>query len=171
MHPHDLIRRLETNALMFDALTRGVSEEQARWRPEPGSWTLLEVVNHLADEEVEDFRQRVDLTLHRPDEPWPPIDPAAWVVERRYNERALAESVERLLARRDRSLRWLGRLERPDWSRSYTHPPHQGMRASDLLASWVAHDYIHIRQLVRLHRDYMVRCLAPDLETGYAGRW
>ncbi len=167
----EVIDRLRANAEVFDALTRGVSDEQARWKPSPDEWSVLEVVNHLADEEVEDFRLRLELTLQRPGDPWPPIDPPGWAVERRYNKRELGESVERFLTRRERSLRWLSTLEDPDWSRSYEHPSVGAISAADLLASWVGHDFIHIRQLNRLHRQYLDQELLPDASMGYAGPW
>ena len=170
MRVHDIIERLRANADVFDALTRGVSEEQARWKPSEDEWSVLEVVNHLADEEVEDFRHRIDLTLHRPGEPWPPIDPGAWSRDRQYNTRELGESVERLLARRARSLRWLEALDQPDWSLVYDHPTAGPLPAGDVLTSWVAHDFIHARQLNRLHRQYLLAELSgysPD----YAGSW
>ena len=63
MRVHDIIERLRANVDVFDALTRGVSEEQARWKPTTDEWSILEVVNHLADEEVEDFRHRFDHPL------------------------------------------------------------------------------------------------------------
>ena len=66
MRVHDIIERLRANVDVFDALTRGVSDEQSRWKRATGQWSILEMVNHLADEEVEDFRHRLDLTLHRP---------------------------------------------------------------------------------------------------------
>ena len=77
MRLHDIIERLRANVDVFDALTRGVSEEQSRWKPATDQWSILEVVNHLADEEVEDFRHRLDLTLHRPGEHWPPSLPGS----------------------------------------------------------------------------------------------
>jgi hypothetical protein len=44
------------------------------------------------------------------------------------------------------------------------------MRAGDMLAAWVAHDLLHMRQLVELHRTYTVTQLAP-YDTRYAGEW
>jgi DinB family protein len=168
---HQLFDRLRANATVFDALTRGVSEEQARWRPTPEEWSILEVVSHLADEEVEDFRLRVDLTLHRPGEAWPPIDPQAWAQERRYNARDLGQSVETFMSRRDRSLRWLTALERPDWTVTSEHPRLGPVSAGDLMVSWVGHDLIHIRQLNRLHRQYLVGEAFPEQCPDYAGPW
>lgn len=71
----DAIARLSANVATFEHLLAGVSPDQARWKPDPLQWSILEVVNHLADEEVEDFRQRLELTLRDPKAEWPPIDP------------------------------------------------------------------------------------------------
>lgn len=170
MQIHAVINRLRANAAVFDALTRDVSEEQARWKPDARQWSVLEVVNHLADEEVEDFRSRLDLTLHRPGTPWPVIDPEHWAVERHYNRRNLRESVESFMSRRDRSARWLESLHQPEWTLSYEHPKAGGISAGDLLAAWLAHDYLHIRQLSRLHRQYVQERVAP-FSVDYAGPW
>jgi hypothetical protein len=166
----DLGARLRANADVLAAQIAGVGDDQARWKPAPEQWSILEVVNHLADEEVDDFRTRLDLTLHRPEEPWPRIDPQKWPVERRYLERDLAESMERFLARRRESLAWLAALVEPDWNRAHRHPRFGPIRAGDLMISWVAHDHIHIRQINRLHREFLVAAL-PGNSPEYAGRW
>ena len=67
--------RLRQSAAAIVALAQGVTPEQARWKPTPEEWSLLEVICHLYDEEREDFRQRLDLTLHHPEADWPPIHP------------------------------------------------------------------------------------------------
>ena len=170
MQADAIIARLAANADVFRALVHDVGPDQARWRPAPDQWSILEVVNHLADEEVEDFRTRLDLTLHRPDEAWPPIDPVAWAVERGYRERDLAESIERFVRRRAASIAWLEALEAPAWDRTSVHPRGQRMSAGDLLTSWLAHDLIHVRQINRLHRQYLVRELSEH-DPAYAGAW
>ena len=67
--------RFSHNAEVIANLTKSVPLEQARWRPSPADWSILEVINHLYDEEREDFRQRLDLLLFQPEADWPPIDP------------------------------------------------------------------------------------------------
>ena len=163
------VTRLAENVLVFEGLVGGVGKEQARWKPVPERWSIVEVVNHLYDEEVEDFRQRLDYTLHRPGEEWPKIDPRGWVKERAYNERGLAESLRNFSRERERSLAWLRELKGPDWGASQERP--QGvLAAGDLLASWVAHDLLHVRQLTRLHYEYVALVAAP-YGTKYAGDW
>jgi len=161
-------RRLEANADVFRALVDGVSPGQARWKPEPGKWSIVEVVNHLADEESEDFRRRLDLVLHRPGEPWPSIDPEGWARERGYAERELGPSLERFLDERSRSVAWLRALASPDWELAYDHPTMGRLRAGDLLASWLAHDVIHVRQLARLQHGWLGEWARP-FGTAYAG--
>lgn len=170
MRLDDLGARLRANADVIVALGVGVDDEQARWRPDPAQWSMLEVVNHLADEEVDDFRTRLDLTLHRPEEAWPRIDPQKWVVERAYQQCDLRESVERFRARRAETLAWLEGLAAPEWDRAHQHPRFGPIRAGDLMISWVAHDHIHIRQLNRLHREFLAASL-PGNSPAYAGTW
>jgi len=161
--------RMAESAAAIEALVSGLGNSQTRWRPDPDSWSVLEVVNHLWDEEREDFRLRIDYTLHQPGETWPPIDPAGWVTARRYNERDLAESLDGFLSARDDSLAWLRALHSPDWAATYQAPWGE-ITAGDLLASWVAHDLLHLRQLVELRWSITTRELEPH-GVIYAGEW
>ena len=170
MQPTRIAKRLAANAEVYRHLLADVSPEQARWKPAPEKWSQLEVVCHLADEERDDFRRRLDLTLHHPGELWPPNDPAGWAVERRYNERNLAEVLADFLQERARSTEWLGGLRDVQLGAAYDHPRSGKISAGDLLASWVAHDLIHIRQITRLHYEYLSATSLP-YSPEYAGPW
>jgi len=165
-----IVERFAADREVIEHLVAGLSEAEARWKPDPKSWSVLEVVNHLADEEVDDFRRRVDIALHSPETPLPPIDPEGWVVSRGYAKRELRESLERFCREREASLVWLRGLRNPDWNRSVTHPRAGVLRAGDFLASWLGHDYLHIRQLCRIHFNYVGE-LAPSYSTDYSGGW
>lgn len=164
-----LASQMAENAVRIQALVRGVSDQQARWQPDPASWSILEVVNHLLDEEREDFRVRLDHTLHRPGEPWPPIDPGGWVKERKYNQQDPEGSLSEFLSEREASLSWLRKLTAPDWKATY-EAPFGLIAAGDVFAAWVAHDLLHMRQLVELHWAYTTAMVEP-YRTTYAGTW
>ena len=83
-----LVVQMERNARAIGALVAGFSDDEARWRPDPASWSVLEVVNHLLDEEREDFRSRIDVMLRRGEEAWFAIDREGWVSVRVCRERA-----------------------------------------------------------------------------------
>ena len=161
--------QMARNARIIRSMAEDVSEEQARWKPAPDAWSILEVINHLYDEEREDFYVHLDHILTQAVGPWPRIDPQGWVSERRYNQRDLAPSVDDFLQARDRSISWLRELPSPDWQAAVTAPFGQ-ITAGDVFASWVAHDLMHIRQLVRLHFAYTVRAVQP-YKVAYAGDW
>ncbi|MBU1699074.1 MAG: DinB family protein [Candidatus Eisenbacteria bacterium] len=164
-----LVSQMVDNAQRIRALAEPVSMEQARWRPDPESWSILEVVNHMHDVEHADFRTFLDLALHRPNERRPRISPEAWVTERRYNERDLTESLQGYLAAREESVAWLRTLASPDWEAVYP-APWGPIKSGDVFAAWVAHDVLHMRQLVKLHWAFTIREVGP-FSTDYAGDW
>lgn len=170
MHMPTVLAQFTRQAEIIQAFASGLATGQATWKPEPTAWSILEVVNHLYDEEYLDFRVRIDFTLHHPGESWPAIDPAGWVTARRYNERDLGESLENFLAERRKSLAWLENLVALDWDRNEMAPWGAPIRAGDLLAAWLAHDLHHIRQLNELHYLWTAHASQP-YTLQYAGDW
>lgn len=155
------VARFSDNGNTIVNLVSGLTPEQSRWKPAPSRWSILEVLNHLYDEEREDFRKRIELLLKNPEEPWPSVDPEQWCIERRYNDRDLTESIERFREERRLSVAWLRELDAPNWMASHTHPELGVLRAGDLLLSWLVHDYGHMRQIVRLHYAYTTENAKP----------
>lgn len=164
-----LRQELADGAQVISGLLAGITPAEARFKPNPETWSVLEVVCHLYDEEREDFRQRLDIMLNRPADPWPPINPGSWVIERAYNERDYAEMLDNWLAERARSVAWLDGLTVPDWDAEMT-APFGSLRPGDMLAAWVAHDNLHQRQLVELRRARLLNLVEP-YDVQYAGEW
>ncbi|MCA9271986.1 MAG: DinB family protein [Phycisphaerales bacterium] len=148
----------------------GLSDDDARWKPPSGAWSVLEIVCHLADEEAEDFRVRVLSTLEDPTKPWPGIDPEGSVTERRSNEKILAEELGRFTRERAESIRLLRELSEPNWDRTYRHPSIGDLRAGDIMVSWAVHDMLHLRQIAK-RRYELLSLAAPDFSHSYAGDW
>jgi len=170
MHAPALIARLEAFPAALTAAVACVSADDARWKPVGGAWSILEVVCHLADEEVLDFRTRVLLTLRDPTAPWPAIDPEGWARDRRYNEQDLAASTARFCAERSRSIGVLRALPDPLWATAHPHPKFGPIGAGDLLTSWAAHDALHLRQIAKRIFELAQRDGAP-FKSDYAGNW
>lgn len=170
MNVDRLIASLEQLGQALPAAVAGIAASDARWRGPGNAWSILEIVTHLADEEVEDFRTRVRMTLDDPDATWPPIDPEGAAVERRYNEGDLEVVTERFVTERTASVAWLHGLRDADWSRTHTHASIGSIRAGDVLASWAAHDALHLRQIAK-RRYQMIARDAGEYGTSYAGAW
>ncbi|MBL8131765.1 MAG: DinB family protein [Anaerolineae bacterium] len=163
------IDQFSQQAEILRLLAAGIGPDQARWKPDPESWSILEVINHLADEEHEDFRTRLKHILDQVEGLPPNIDPQGWVTARGYNQRDLSESLSRFLAAREESLAWLRTLGSPDWT-VRIETPFGGLSAGDMLMAWLAHDLLHQRQLIELRYLYL-RQNADPFHVGYAGDW
>jgi hypothetical protein len=167
MNCANIFSKLHDNIKVFRALVKGVDSVQAKWKPVENKWSVLEVINHLYDEEREDYRLRLDLILHHPEKDWPPVDPVSWAVERKYNQRDLQESLELFISEREKSVVWLNKLSQSDWNKFYNHPKIGKLHAGDMLSSWLAHDFMHIRQIANIYLDYHNNQVQP-FSTKYA---
>lgn len=169
MDHHRIIENLSSNQHVFSSILANKNREEYLWKPKADSWCLLEVVCHLYDEEREDFRGRVKHTLETPNEPLPMFDQIAWVKDRKYMEQDYNKMVEKLLAERKNSITWLKSLETPPWKNAYNHPKHGPLSSEHFLANWLAHDFLHIRQIISLQFHYLKQ--KSQNELAYAGTW
>src|SRR4051812_24153290 len=170
MNANQLVDALDRFGGVLPAVVAGISIEDARWKPADGAWSILEVVRHLGDEEVDDFRMRVRMTLETPEKDWPGIDPEGWAKERKYNDGNLGEAVQRFVRERGESVKWLWGLQGADWNRERRHPKFGSMRAGELLGAWAAHDALHLRQIAKRMHQIAARN-AGEFDVGYAGEW
>lgn len=164
-----LYQELVNSTEMIRSLLAGIRQEEAQIKPSRSSWSVLEVVCHLYDEEREDFREHLDFILHRQHEEWHPIAPTAWVKLRKYNEQNFNSMRNKFFRERATSLDWLKKIRNSDWNTAYKSK-WGTMRAGDMFACWVAHDNLHIRQLTELRRRHIERITKP-YHIQYAGDW
>jgi hypothetical protein len=164
-----LYRELQNSTEMIRALLSGIAQKESQVKPNADSWSILEVICHLYDLEREDFREHLDFILHRQNEEYHAIDPQAWITERNYNERDFLEMQEKFFAERIRSLVWLKEISDSDWDLTYTSQ-YGSVSAGEMFSCWVAHDNLHLRQLVELRRA-RIEHLTHPYPIEYAGDW
>jgi len=86
----------------------------------------------------------------------------------------LAAALADFMAEREASLAWLGSLgdgvAEVGWNAGALAPWGSKLTAGDIMAAWVAHDLLHIRQLNELRYAYLVQQVAP-YSARYAGEW
>ena len=164
-----IIDNLEKNKEVFSSLFADLLKEEYLWREKGNSWSLLEVLCHLHDEEIEDFRTRVKHVLETPEKYPPPIDPVLWVTQKKYQEQSFAEKLKSFLTERNNSIQWLRSLENPNWLNTYVNPKLEKQTAQMYLENWLAHDYLHIRQINRIKYLFFKSCAKESL--AYAGTW
>ncbi len=164
-----LYQELFHSTEMIRAMISGIDQEQAQVKPAAKSWSILEVVCHLYDEEREDFREHLDFVLHRQNEEYHVIDPQSWITSRKYNEQDFEEMKAKFFAERKQSLDWLQQIAESDWDTTYTSE-YGSVSAGEMFSCWIAHDNLHIRQLVELRRVRIENITKP-YPIEYAGDW
>ena len=165
-----LIESMERFQNVLPALLSDLSEDSIRWKPRNGNWSILEIVCHLADEEVEDFRTRVRMTLENPMDEWPAIDPEGIAISRNYQDAEIGNVLDRFVRERSNSIIWLRDLKNPDWNLAYQHPRFGSIQAGEVLAAWAAHDHLHTRQITKRLFEISSRDAEP-YGVQYAGEW
>ncbi len=164
-----IYQELVDSTEMIRTLLAGISQEETRIKPNPDSWSILELLCHLCDEEIEDFREHLDFILKPDNKDWHNIDPQSWVTTRKYNEQVFANIQKKFFRERRKSLDWLKSLSEENWDTS--NISEYGPRsAGELLVSWMAHDNLAVRQFVELRRNRIENITKP-YSIDYAGDW
>lgn len=171
MNVYKLIESLQNFVPVFTSFSDSIDSEDACWTPDSETWSIVAITCHLADEEVEDFRLRLQMTLTNPKDAWPPFDPHQAAIDHHYQDQDFREAGQRFVAARRESLEWLKGLDPSvDWSTAYDHPQFGPFTAGMLLASWSAHDWLHLRQMTKRRYEIVNRDADP-FSTRYAGDW
>jgi len=131
--------------------TRGLDEAALRRREAPGKWSIMEVIQHLADTElVYGWRVRHILTADTPS--IAAYDQDLWASQLLYNEASLDAAIDQLRALRLANLRLYRTLDESQLARCGIHAERGRESVEDLIRSLGRHDLQHLRQIERIKR-------------------
>lgn len=160
MDVHEARSRLATGIEAIECFAAGIDDAEATFRPDPGAWSVRDVLAHLADEEANDFRARMRAVLQDPPPRWPDVDADAALRTAERSGASARALLERFREERAVSLAWLATLDEVDLERAQRVGA-QRVRAGDLLAAWVGHDLTHLRQLADLRLAWWAQRAEP----------
>ncbi|OLE81596.1 MAG: hypothetical protein AUG74_00680 [Bacteroidetes bacterium 13_1_20CM_4_60_6] len=142
---------LERTPEVLRSLLDGLPDEWTRGNEGPGTWTIREVLAHLIHGENADWLPRVEHLMEWGiRKPFPPFDRTFGFAERR--EAPVRQLLDEFAAARQRSVASLTALglASADLAREGSHPEFGRVTLGQHLATWVAHDFTHISQIVRV---------------------
>jgi hypothetical protein len=127
----------------------GFPAEQQTARPLPGKWSAREIVQHLADSEMNAaIRLRRLLTEGRP--VIHAYDQEDYARRLKYNEREMSPALESLRSSRATTAQLLAQMADEDWKREGWHPEHGLYTAEQWLKIYAVHAHNHASQIKRL---------------------
>jgi hypothetical protein len=134
-----------------EELFTGVPDELLRRPERPGKWCMLQVLGHLADQEIINaWRLRRIVAEDRPR--IEAYDQDRWAVGLGYLDDPWAEVLAELVAVRGRNLRFYRSLPAEALERVGLHAERGEESFGRLLRMTAGHDLAHRRQLARIRR-------------------
>ncbi|WNS40864.1 DinB family protein [Paenibacillus sp. MMS20-IR301] len=150
MSSKDLTDYLNTAQQLAQALD-GLSGEQLKWKEGPASWSITEVLAHLADHSiVVSFRIRDILADTQVQ--LPAFNQDAWVSGQHSNQGTAEESLNVFRSLLHYNSLLLGRLGSGEWEKSGINFKGETVRISDIVRSFTAHVQTHLAQIERVKR-------------------
>ena len=133
-------------------LVRDLPDSWTQARNEgPGTWTVFDVIGHLAHGEITDWIPRVRIILeHGADRSFVKFDRFAQFETSKG--KTLGQLLDEFAGLRAKNLETLDgfRLTPADLAKQGRHPELGIVTLSQLLATWVAHDLDHVVQVARV---------------------
>lgn len=145
----DAIRLQRATAVKLKKLISGLTPKQLRTQPEPGKWSIAEIVAHLADVEiVASWRMRSiigsdGITIQ-------PFDQDVWASTLQYRKRDPKQSLEVFRVLRENNLAMLRSLPPEAWDTHGMHLERGKETIAHLTRMFAGHDMNHISQIERI---------------------
>jgi hypothetical protein len=144
-----LIESLESAARDLARLLRPVDAVGAQWRPVREEWCIADVVAHLSYCEMPYLAR-----LRRVIEQDNPFEPALLPDESAHDlARPLADLLAAFVARRAETVAVFAGLNQRDWGRPLVHATIGPTKLRDQVQELVAHDNLHLEQIVALREQ------------------
>jgi DinB superfamily len=145
----DPVRLQQAAPRKLASLTKGLNKKRLTLRPEPGKWSIGEILAHLADAElVVGFRLRLILASNGT--PIQAFDQDAWADTFSYSRRDPKTSLETFRLLRENNLRLLSSVPRGLW-KNYGQHQERGQESVDHIVRMMAgHDLNHMLQIEKI---------------------
>ena len=145
----DGIKVQRATAAKLKKLIHGLTTKQLQSRPEPGKWSISEIVAHLADTEiVASWRMRSvigenGITIQ-------PFDQDAWASAFAYRKRDAKRSLEVFRVLRENNLAMLKEIPHEAWDNYGMHLERGKETIGHLTRMLAGHDTNHLLQIERI---------------------
>lgn len=146
----DLDAYLHTYEQLQDAI-EGLSAEQLRWKADDKTWSVAEVLTHLADHNiVVSFRVREILAGSSATLPAFAQDP--WVAGQKANEGRVEDTLDIFRNLLQYNSRLFGRLTQDEWEKTGVNFKGETVSVATIVRGFVKHVQGHLGQIDRIKR-------------------
>ena len=145
----DILAAQRSSPATLAQLLSGVPDDVLHRRPAPGKWSIVEIIAHLAEDELSSswrYRQMIE----HDGAPLLGFDQDLWSRLGDYATWTTHDALEMFRLLRLANVALLSRLSPVEWERSGTHAERGRLTVRSLASHMVGHDSNHIVQIQRL---------------------
>ncbi len=139
---------LDTHERLRRAI-EGEDERRLTWKASAESWSITEVLGHLADHAIV-VSFRIRSILAGSTETLPAFSQNEWVEQQHTNEASAAEILDFFRAQLRYNGQLLRRLEPHEWGKSGVNVKGETVRIADIVRGFSAHVDRHLGQIDRI---------------------
>jgi len=148
----DPLMVLEGLVAELEEHVKGLTIAELRHAEAPGKWSIIEIIQHLADSElVWAYRLRMVLAEKRPQITG--YDQDGWASQLRYREVKLRDAMEQLRVLRSTNLRLIGSLSAGELHRAGVHSERGEETVEHMIRLYAGHDLVHLKQISRIRKS------------------
>ncbi len=150
---------IESYGTAFEQLLAALQafpREMWQFRPEPGKWTIHEMIIHLADAEANSYG-RLRRGIAEPGSAVFAYNQDTWASALRYHDQDCDEALQLFRLLRQSSYKLIKSLPEAAWANTIEHPDNGTMTLDDWLAYYSGHTPDHIRQMQECHRAWQAQ--------------
>lgn len=137
-------------------------------RPEPGEWSVHEVIGHLIATDTEAFEHRIQGILDGKPQipgfrPWVAID------ERDLNAISLSDLLAEFDAGRTRVVPFVAGLDEEQLALAGTYPDVGPLSIGDFVHEWPFHDHDHLQQILAITKAAYLPSMGESMRAALTG--
>lgn len=133
-------------------LINSFSKKQISLRPEPGKWSITEILAHLADSEIV-LSWRMRLVICQNGALIQAADQNVWAQTLDYARQDPKVSLEIFRVLRENNLRMLEVLPKKLWENYGMHSEHGKQTLAHIVRMYAGHDLNHLAQVERIAKE------------------
>lgn len=145
----DPIDIMDRTADELQAAVSGRSDDALETPEADGKWSIVEVIQHLADSEIV-YGYRMRLIVAEDEPSIPGYDQNAWASNLRYANVPVSTALSDFRALRAINLRWLQGLSDKQLDRWGMHNERGQESVQHIVKLLAAHDLVHLNQIKRI---------------------
>ena len=166
--PADVATTLEAFPVVLRTLLEPLDPASLIVRPEPGEWSVHEVIGHLIATDAGAFEERIQGILDGNPE-IPGFSPWAAINERDFNAVALPDLLAEFDLSRARVVPFVAALDADQLTLTADYPAFGTFSAGDFVYEWPFHDHEHLQQILATTKAAYLPPMGDAMRTALTG--